>query len=154
MDIGNEGSAFVEVLLGRSSSPDSFEVLLGMSTFMTPTESKQWTSTNRVRMFGENGPPHPHTPPHTHNTPTHTHTHIYTEHNAHTHTHRTQHTRTGKEKFAKSVYDQKWDRVKIVCTQPYNKVMTNIVIVLSPNYYHNMHVDNTNIINVVHMHIL
>ena len=43
----------MEVLLGRSSNPESFEVLLGMSTFMTPPESKQWSNTNRVRMFGE-----------------------------------------------------------------------------------------------------
>lgn len=53
LDIGNEGSAFVEILLGRSSAPDEFEVLLGMSTFMTPSESKQWANSNRVRMFGE-----------------------------------------------------------------------------------------------------
>ncbi|XP_064393030.1 DNA repair protein XRCC1-like isoform X2 [Halichondria panicea] len=78
VDIGNEGSAFVEVLLGRSSTPDLFEVLVGMSTLMTPIESKQWSNTNRVRMFG-------------------------------------------KEKLAKPVAEQKWDRVKIVCTQPFNK---------------------------------
>ena len=53
VDIGNEGSAFVEVLVGRSSTPDSYEVLLGMSTFMTPPESKQWNNSNRVRIFGE-----------------------------------------------------------------------------------------------------
>lgn len=78
IDVGSEGSAFVEVLVGRSSAPDTYEVLLGMSTFMTPGDSKQWTNTNRVRMFG-------------------------------------------KDKFSKGVAEQKWDRVKLVCTQPYNK---------------------------------
>ena len=29
---------------------------------------------------------------------------------------------TGKEKLSKGVSDQKWDRVKIICTQPFNKV--------------------------------
>ena len=53
IDIGNDGSAFVEVLVGRSTAPDSYEVLIGMSTFMTPQESKQWSSANRVRIFGE-----------------------------------------------------------------------------------------------------
>ena len=53
VDIGNDGSAFVEVLVGRSTAPDSYEVLLGMSTFMTPQESKQWNNANRVRIFGE-----------------------------------------------------------------------------------------------------
>lgn len=53
IDVGNNGSAFVEVLVGRSSSPDVFEVLLGMSTFMTVAESKQWANLNRVRMFGK-----------------------------------------------------------------------------------------------------
>ena len=53
VDIGNDGSAFVEVLVGRSTAPDSYEVLLGMSTFMTPPESKQWSNANRVRIFGE-----------------------------------------------------------------------------------------------------
>ena len=29
---------------------------------------------------------------------------------------------TGKDKLSKSVAEQKWDKVKLVCTQPYNKV--------------------------------
>lgn len=53
MDIGNNGSAFVEVLVGRSTAPDVFEVLLPMCTFMTVSESKQWKNSNRVRMFGK-----------------------------------------------------------------------------------------------------
>ncbi len=29
----------------------------------------------------------------------------------------------GKEKLSKSVAEQRWDRMKVVCTQPYNKVI-------------------------------
>ncbi len=29
---------------------------------------------------------------------------------------------TGKEKLVKEVAEQRWDRIKIVCTQPFNKV--------------------------------
>ena len=53
IDIGNDGSAFIEVLVGRSTAPNSYEVLIGMSTVMTPQESKQWSNANRVRIFGE-----------------------------------------------------------------------------------------------------
>ena len=28
----------------------------------------------------------------------------------------------GPDKLSKGVAEQKWDRVKVVCTQPYNKV--------------------------------
>ncbi|CAI8025125.1 DNA repair protein XRCC1 [Geodia barretti] len=78
VDIGNEGSAFVEVLVARSSAADDYKVLLMASSFMTPSDSKTWRNTNRVRMFGP-------------------------------------------DKLSKGVVEQKWDRVKIVCTQPYNK---------------------------------
>ena len=55
--LGNEGSAFVEVLVGRSSSTAGgqeaeFQVLLVASAFMSPSESKTWSNINRVRMFG------------------------------------------------------------------------------------------------------
>jgi DNA-repair protein XRCC1 len=76
--VGNEGSAFVELLVGRSSSADDYKVLLVASTFMSPPDSKAWNNTNRVRMFGP-------------------------------------------EKLSKAVAEQKWDRVKVMCTQPYNK---------------------------------
>ena len=33
---------------------------------------------------------------------------------------------TGKDKLSKSTSDEKWDRVKIVCTQPYNKVTLSL----------------------------
>jgi DNA-repair protein XRCC1 len=79
VDIGNEGSAFVEVLVARSSAADDYKVLLMASSFMTPSDSKTWKNTNRVRMFGP-------------------------------------------DKLSKGVVEQKWDRVKVVCTQPYNKV--------------------------------
>uniref|UniRef100_A0A8D2J748 DNA repair protein XRCC1 n=1 Tax=Varanus komodoensis TaxID=61221 RepID=A0A8D2J748_VARKO len=80
IDIGNEGSAFVEVLAGSSasSSEQSYEVLLVTSSFMSPSESKGGTNLNRVRMFGP-------------------------------------------DKLVKATAERKWDRVKIVCTQPYTK---------------------------------
>lgn len=54
IDIGNNGSAFVEVLVGRSSSGSShdYQVLLVASSFMSPAESKSGINRNRVRMFG------------------------------------------------------------------------------------------------------
>ncbi|XP_030067471.1 DNA repair protein XRCC1 isoform X2 [Microcaecilia unicolor] len=53
-------------------------VILVTSSFMSPTESKNSSNSNRVRMFGP-------------------------------------------EKLVKGTAEKKWDRVKIVCTQPYNK---------------------------------
>ncbi|XP_062499516.1 DNA repair protein XRCC1-like isoform X2 [Corticium candelabrum] len=81
IDIGNDGSAFVEVLVGRSGSQNSdgdYEVLLVTSSFMSPSESKSGANKSRVKMFG-------------------------------------------KQMLSKVTVDQKWDRVKIICTQPYNK---------------------------------
>ncbi|KAE8594176.1 hypothetical protein XENTR_v10019480 [Xenopus tropicalis] len=80
IDIGNEGSAFVEVLVGHSTSisEQEYEVLLGMSSFMSPSESKNESNLNRLRMFGP-------------------------------------------DKLVKGAAEKKWDRVKIVCTQPYTK---------------------------------
>ncbi|XP_028405454.1 DNA repair protein XRCC1-like [Dendronephthya gigantea] len=77
LDIGNNGSAFVEVLVGRASLND-YQVLLVASSFMSPAESKSGTNNNRVRIFGP-------------------------------------------EKLSKTVAEQKWDRIKLVCTQPYSK---------------------------------
>ncbi|GAB1601859.1 DNA repair protein XRCC1-like isoform X1 [Argonauta hians] len=83
IDIGNEGSAFIEVLVGRStsSSSEDFQVILVTSSFMSPMESRNNTNRCSVRMFGP-------------------------------------------EKLTKTVFEEKWDRVKIICTQPFNK-MTN-----------------------------
>ncbi|ELT92521.1 hypothetical protein CAPTEDRAFT_181480 [Capitella teleta] len=79
VDIGNESSAFIEVLVGRSSSKeDEFKVLLVASSFMNPLESRKGTNANRVRIFSA-------------------------------------------EKLNKSVMDEKWDRLKVVCTQPFNR---------------------------------
>ncbi|XP_066575573.1 DNA repair protein XRCC1 isoform X2 [Amia ocellicauda] len=82
IDIGNEGSAFVEVLVGNSSSvkDQDYEVILVTSSFMSPSESRASTNLNRVRMFGP-------------------------------------------DKLVKANAEKKWDRVKIICTQPYNKTI-------------------------------
>ncbi|XP_073511920.1 DNA repair protein XRCC1 [Phyllobates terribilis] len=80
IDIGNEGSAFVEVLVGHSTSvsEQEYEVILGMSSFMSPSESKNGSNLNRMRMFGS-------------------------------------------DKLVKTAAEKKWDRAKIICTQPYTK---------------------------------
>ncbi|XP_023663464.1 DNA repair protein XRCC1 isoform X3 [Paramormyrops kingsleyae] len=80
IDIGNEGSAFIEVLVGHSTSvkDQDYEVLLVTSSFMSPSESRNGTNSNRVRLFGPN-------------------------------------------QLVKATAQEKWDRVKIICTQPYSK---------------------------------
>ncbi|XP_063291770.1 DNA repair protein XRCC1 [Pelobates fuscus] len=82
IDIGNECSAFVEVLVGHSTSASEqeYEVILATSSFMSPSESKSEKNRNRLRMFGS-------------------------------------------DKLVKATAEKKWDRAKIVCTQPYNKNM-------------------------------
>lgn len=50
IDIGNDHSAFVEIFVSRAGS-NNFEVLLPMSSLMTPVESRNSSLTNRVRMF-------------------------------------------------------------------------------------------------------
>lgn len=81
IDIGNDSSAFVEVLVGRSSSEKDFQVILVASSFMSPLDSRNNTNKYSVRMFGG-------------------------------------------DKLSKTASDEKWDRVKIVCTQPFNKNIT------------------------------
>ncbi|KAK0154994.1 DNA repair protein XRCC1 [Merluccius polli] len=85
IDIGNEGSAFIEVLVGNSSSTrdQDYEVLLVTSSFMSPTESRNCSNTGRVRFFGPS-------------------------------------------QLQKSPAQEKWDRVKIVCSQPYSKKLTKL----------------------------
>ncbi|XP_048859738.1 DNA repair protein XRCC1-like [Brienomyrus brachyistius] len=80
IDIGNEGSAFIEVLVGHSTSikDQDYEVLLVTSSFMSPSESRNGTNSNRVRLFGPN-------------------------------------------QLVKATAQEKWDRVKIICMQPYSK---------------------------------
>ncbi|XP_013394562.1 DNA repair protein XRCC1 [Lingula anatina] len=80
IDIGNEGAAFIEVLVGKSTqtSDQDYQVLLVASSFLSPIESRNGTNMNRVRIFTA-------------------------------------------DKLSKAVVEQKWDRVKVVCTQPFNK---------------------------------
>ena len=55
---GNNGSAFIEVLVGRSSGgSEEYQVLLVASSFMSPSDCKEWTNINRVRMFGKDTQP-------------------------------------------------------------------------------------------------
>lgn len=78
IDIGNEHSAYVEILVSRSQNSQDYKVLLTMCSFMTPLESRQSLNVNKVRMFN-------------------------------------------KTDLSNPECDEKWDRVKIVCTQPFNK---------------------------------
>ncbi|XP_051845504.1 DNA repair protein XRCC1 isoform X2 [Antechinus flavipes] len=81
IDIGNEGSAFVEVLAGSSAGgagEHDYEVLLVTSSFMSPSESRSGTNSNRVRLFAA-------------------------------------------DKLVRATAEKRWDRVKIVCSQPYSK---------------------------------
>lgn len=78
IDIGNEHSAYVEVLVTRSSRNDDFKPLLVMSSFMTPFEARQSQNVNKVRMFT-------------------------------------------LDQLSKPECTEKWDRIKIVCTQPFNR---------------------------------
>ncbi|XP_054444544.1 DNA repair protein XRCC1 isoform X2 [Pteronotus mesoamericanus] len=79
--IGNDGSAFVEVLVGSSAGgtgEQDYEVLLVTSSFMSPSESRSGSNPNRVRIFGP-------------------------------------------DKLVRGAAEKRWDRVKIVCSQPYSK---------------------------------
>ncbi|EEC11550.1 DNA-repair protein xrcc1, putative, partial [Ixodes scapularis] len=79
IDIGNESSAFIEVLVARSSdAAPEFQVLLVASSFMSPMDARQGTNLNRVRMFST-------------------------------------------DKLSQTFAKEKWDRIKVVCTQPFNK---------------------------------
>uniref|UniRef100_H2ZBQ2 BRCT domain-containing protein n=1 Tax=Ciona savignyi TaxID=51511 RepID=H2ZBQ2_CIOSA len=52
IDVGNNGSAFVEVLVCRTGGEEKYEVLLVASSLMSPLDSRNEKSTNTVRMFG------------------------------------------------------------------------------------------------------
>lgn len=55
IDIGNENSAFIEVLVKKNGSTnDEFQQILLGSSFMTSMDSKNSTHTNRVRFFTKN----------------------------------------------------------------------------------------------------
>ncbi|XP_066064415.1 DNA repair protein XRCC1 isoform X1 [Chamaea fasciata] len=51
LHVGNDGAAFVEILVGSSSGGD-FQVLLPSAALMSPSESKAGLELHRVRMFG------------------------------------------------------------------------------------------------------
>ena len=78
IDIGNEHSGFIEVMVGNSkhATPVFKEILLATS-FMTIFEAKNGTNPNRVRCFTQNA-------------------------------------------LVESVSKEKWDLVKVFCTQPFN----------------------------------
>lgn len=79
IDIGNHGSAFIEILVGRSGCPDEeYKTLLNSATFMTPQECRNETNLQRVRIFKN-------------------------------------------QDLNKATLTEKWDRVRVVCTQPFNK---------------------------------
>ncbi|NWR57915.1 XRCC1 protein, partial [Bucorvus abyssinicus] len=77
LHIGNDGSAFVEVLVGTGAGGD-FQVLLPTAAFMSPSESRagEGAGLRRVRMFGP-------------------------------------------ETLVKGVVGRGWDRLRLVCSQPY-----------------------------------
>lgn len=81
IDLGNNGSAFIEVQVARSQDcPDEkgYKTLLVASSFMSPLESRNEQNQSRVRMFS-------------------------------------------KDSLNQELMKEKWDRVKIVCSQPFNK---------------------------------
>ncbi|NWZ01989.1 XRCC1 protein, partial [Loxia curvirostra] len=51
LHVGNDGAAFLEVLLGCSAGGD-FQVLLPCAALMSPSESREGAGPNRVRFFG------------------------------------------------------------------------------------------------------
>uniref|UniRef100_A0A8C3GGL4 BRCT domain-containing protein n=1 Tax=Cairina moschata TaxID=8855 RepID=A0A8C3GGL4_CAIMO len=73
--IGNDGAAFVEVLVGAAAGGD-FQVLLPMAAFLSPGESRAGSGLQRVRLFGPDA-------------------------------------------LVKAAAERPWDRVRIVCSQPY-----------------------------------
>lgn len=79
IDIGNERSGFIEVLVGNSQQdPPPFKEILLATSFMTITEARSDRRPNHVRCFPRSAP------------------------------------------LIESVAKEKWDLVKIVCTQPFN----------------------------------
>ncbi|XP_058885491.1 DNA repair protein XRCC1-like isoform X4 [Acipenser ruthenus] len=80
IDIGNCGSAFIQIDVGRSSWPQDqpYMTLLPTATLMSPTESRQGTNRTGVRMFKEGD-------------------------------------------FLSQGDGELWDRVRVTCSQPFNK---------------------------------
>ncbi|KAJ0176346.1 hypothetical protein K1T71_008520 [Dendrolimus kikuchii] len=79
VNIGAYHAALVEVLVGRSETPnDQFQVLVPSSIFLSPIDSRKEENVEKVRSFNS-------------------------------------------EHFTEATRNQKWDRVRVVCSQPYNK---------------------------------
>ncbi|RXN07284.1 short transient receptor potential channel 2-like protein [Labeo rohita] len=80
IDVGNCGSAFIQIDVGRSSwSLDHpYITLLPTATLMSPTDSKEGTGRQNVRMFK-------------------------------------------KADFLPQAAEESWDRLRVTCTQPFNK---------------------------------
>ncbi|XP_053950988.1 DNA repair protein XRCC1 [Anastrepha ludens] len=79
IDIGNEHSAFIEVLVSKTScNAKDFTDILVTCSFMTLIESKNSTNPNRVRCFN-------------------------------------------KDALVSTAGSEKWQFIKIICTQPFNK---------------------------------
>ncbi|XP_015789579.1 DNA repair protein XRCC1 [Tetranychus urticae] len=55
LEIKNEASAFIEVLVANQDENEEakFQVLLSVSSFMTPNESKNLSNVNRLRVFAK-----------------------------------------------------------------------------------------------------
>lgn len=86
--VGNYGSAFVEVLVGKATSTldNDFKVLLPCSSLMSLQESRAEKNMQTVKMFAT-------------------------------------------DKLNAEVQAQYWDRVKVVCTQPYNNHLYGLTFV-------------------------
>ncbi|TSL04364.1 Short transient receptor potential channel 2 [Bagarius yarrelli] len=80
IDVGNHGSAFIQVDVGRSSWPvdHPYVTLLPTATLMSPADSRQGTGQHSVRMFK-------------------------------------------KGDFLPQAAEESWDRLRITCSQPFNK---------------------------------
>ncbi|KAJ8402313.1 hypothetical protein AAFF_G00371780 [Aldrovandia affinis] len=80
IDVGNCGSAFIQIDVGRSSWPleQSYVTLLPTATFMSPADSKQDRGRTGVRMFKRGD-------------------------------------------FLSPGADEPWDRVRVTCSQPFNR---------------------------------
>lgn len=51
IDIGNDGSAFIEIFVSRSDRSDQWQILLPMTLLMTPSESRSNTNRNQVKLL-------------------------------------------------------------------------------------------------------
>ncbi|KAM9451515.1 protein XNDC1N isoform 1-T1 [Clarias gariepinus] len=80
IDVGNHGSAFIQVDVGRSSWPidHPYVTLLPTTTLMSPADSRQGTGKHTVRMFK-------------------------------------------KGDFLPQAAEESWDRLRVTCSQPFNK---------------------------------